>query len=333
MPALRQDVPIALKSSAADFARTQWYRPARMRASLLILLTACTACAGGNGNGKPTGRRELHDELTARNGARRESSVAPFLDTQVGTEPLLVHASHRTAYVLDGATSIELVDDPAVNATVYRGMADGKIVTSEIGAAAAISDDGYFLTAAHCVSTGKALLVRATPGRPARESEAIVVWRSTTQEPPADLAILWAPDLAGPAFTWAPGGVATAAPVLCVGSGARGLPVAGGRLVERDPTARTFTVDVPLLPGDSGGPCLLADGSLLGVTIQASITEGSRRGTVTRPDTTWLASVLAADRVTRKGGPQPKARPTTAGALRTMGLEADVARLLGTTKR
>ncbi len=298
------------------------------RAAALAGLALVAACGGA-----PTSLQSQRDAVVARNAPLREGSLAPVLAATVGGKPLIRYAYERTAYVLDGATSMETVPGPTPGSQVFCGMADGKVVTTEIGTATALTEDGYFVTAAHCVSTGKALLIRATPGRPPRESEAVVVWSGQDATPALDFAVLWAPDLAGPAFSWSPDDVAKGTAILCSGSAARGLPVAGGVFVERDAPGHALRIEAPLLPGDSGGPCVLADGTLLGVCITAAVTEDTPGGTVVRPDTTWLADLVKRDRAERANAARPKAQLSTAGMLRATAINADIDRLAGPASR
>lgn len=291
--------------------------------SLLIL----AACASRHAD------TNLRDELAVRNAPRREATLASFAKQRVGDRSLLHHARAGTAWIVDGATSFEMVDGSEPGAKVYRGIADGKVVTSEIGAAAAISTDGYFLTAAHCIGTGRGLVIGAAPGRPARECDAVLVWSGKTAKPPVDLAVVWAPGLDLPPFAWSTDRVAMGTPILVSGSAARGLPMAGGEVVATDELLRSILVDVPLLPGDSGGPCVLADGTLLGVVSTAMLTEDKSLGRVLRPDPAWLEDLLTRDRATRATQPRPTPRVSTAGTLRAMGIDPTIDRLVPTNPR
>ncbi len=118
----------------------------------MLFLTAC-ASRGAETN--------LRDELAVRNAPRREATLTSFTKQRIGDRSLLHHARAGTAWIVDGATSFDMVDGSEPGVKVYRGIADGKVVTSEIGAAASISTDGYFLTAAHCIGTGRGLVIGA----------------------------------------------------------------------------------------------------------------------------------------------------------------------------
>jgi len=143
------------------------------------------------------------------------------------------------------------------------GDADG-------GSAAPITADGYFLTADHVLANapGRNIFVLYGRGGKLATHKARIVWRSRA----ADLALLHI-DVATPYFyRWTPleqwlgsghhvihGGIAT------------GFKSPVGRL--RTPLApegvftgsRRFRIDIPLEPGDSGGPVLDAYGGLVGI--------------------------------------------------------------------
>jgi hypothetical protein len=292
------------------------------RSLLVMAFTTLAACAGG---GAPANAR---DELATRNAPRREASLAPFVTLRVGNQQLLRHVAARTACVIDGATKLDFVTDPATGTSTFRGFAGGKVVTSEIGAAAAISDDGYYLTAAHCVSCGTALVFGSAGIGPVREVAAIVVWDGAREQPPVDLAVVWAPGIGQPPFDWSPANGTSPQPVVCCGSGARGLRAAGGNVVERDAAGHSCSVEVPLIPGDSGGPCALADGSLLGVVSTAQLNDGAPRGKVLRPDTQWLGELLARDRLARAGAPRPESQLSAAGTVRMTQIDSALDQLL-----
>ena len=138
------------------------------------------------------------------------------------------------------------------------------------GSAAPISPDGYFLTADHVLANASGRNVFVLYGRGGRLAthKARVVWRSAS----ADLALLHI-DTPTPFFyRWTPpnrwlspghqvihGGIST------------GFRSAPGRLrtamAPENPLTgnRTFKIDIPLEPGDSGGPVLDAFGGLVGI--------------------------------------------------------------------
>ena len=138
------------------------------------------------------------------------------------------------------------------------------------GTATPITADGYFLTADHVIRTAderQIYIVQRRDGR-LRASAARVVWRSADD----DLALLhsnvpsayhyrWTPSDA-----WLPRGL----PVMHAGV-ATGFKDASGKLVSAIPPDtkfsgnRRFKHDIPLAPGDSGGPVIDHRGLLVGV--------------------------------------------------------------------
>lgn len=143
------------------------------------------------------------------------------------------------------------------------GDADG-------GSAVPITADGYFLTADHVLASadGRTISVIYGHGGRLRAHPARIVWRSAE----SDLALLhvaietpefyqWTPPRA-----WLPQGT----PVMHAGI-ATGFKSGSGKLVSSIPpeTAfsgnRRFKHDIPLEPGDSGGPVVDAQGRLVGV--------------------------------------------------------------------
>jgi len=143
------------------------------------------------------------------------------------------------------------------------GDADG-------GSAAPISPDGYFLTADHVLANAPGRNIFVLYGRGGRLAthKARIVWRS----PSSDLAMLHI-DTDTPFFyQWTPsdrwlgsghhvihGGIATGfkSPV-----GKLRTPLAPEGWLTG---ARRFKIDIPLKPGDSGGPVLDAYGGLVGI--------------------------------------------------------------------
>ncbi len=179
------------------------------------------------------------------------------------------------------------------------GDADG-------GSAAPITPDGYFLTADHVLtrSDGRNVFIIYGSGGRIVTGKARIVWRSY----PDDLALLHIPLKTPYHYDWTPpeqwllsghgiihGGMAT---------GHRASP---GKL--RTPLApegaftrnRPFKIDIPLEPGDSGGPVVDAFGNLVGINsaveflipLETAIfidSEGNR------PNTRKIAEIINRDR-------------------------------------
>ncbi len=138
------------------------------------------------------------------------------------------------------------------------------------GSAAPISEDGYFLTADHVLAkmAGRNVFLIYGQGGRLAPAKARVVWRSAA----ADLALLHIPVRTPYYYRWTPpeqwlpagtrvvhGGIATG---FKSGDGKLGTPLAPqGRLTGNRP----FKMDIPLQPGDSGGPVVDAYGRLVGI--------------------------------------------------------------------
>jgi S1-C subfamily serine protease len=141
---------------------------------------------------------------------------------------------------------------------------------AEGGSAAPISPDGYFVTADHVLESlpgRKAWIIYGNSGRP-QWARARVVWRSRS----SDIALLKA-DIPTPRYyQWAPSRreIPVGTPIMHAGivTGAQSKPGRLASSVKPDSPVRgfqTFKHDVPLQPGDSGGPVLDARNRLIGV--------------------------------------------------------------------
>jgi S1-C subfamily serine protease len=140
----------------------------------------------------------------------------------------------------------------------------------DAGSATPISPDGYFLTADHVLARMEGRHVFVMYGRSARPVpvKARVVWRSGA----ADLALLHIPVRTANYYRWSPperwlpegsgvihGGIATGSKFEW---GKLGTSLAPEGTFTG---SRKFKIDIPLQPGDSGGPVVDAYGSLVGI--------------------------------------------------------------------
>ena len=143
------------------------------------------------------------------------------------------------------------------------GDADG-------GSAAPITADGYFLTADHVLSrmAGRHVFLIYGQGGRLVPTKARVVWRSEGD----DLALLHIPVKTPYHYQWTPpdrwlaagnvvihGGISTG---FKSGDGKLGTALAPEGAFTR---SRSFKIDIPLQPGDSGGPVVDAYGRLVGI--------------------------------------------------------------------
>ncbi len=194
--------------------------------------------------------------------------------------------------------------DTRFSIAIAPGDADG-------GSAAPISPDGYFLTADHVLArmSGRHVFVIHNKGGRLVTTPARVVWRSE----PTDLALLHIP-VETPYFyrwtppdRWVPEGTS-----VIHGGIATGFRSPEGKLTSSIPPEgimtgnRTFKIDIPLRPGDSGGPVVDAYGALVGINSAVEFlvpmetaffvdSEGNR------PDTGMIESLMAKDRARNRG--------------------------------
>ncbi len=143
------------------------------------------------------------------------------------------------------------------------GDADG-------GSAAPVSPDGYFLTADHVLANADGRNIFVLYGRGGRLAthKARVVWQS----PGADLALIHIDTATPYYYRWTdPGRWLSAGHHVIHGGIATGFKAPVGRLrtslapETRFTGSRRFRIDIPLEPGDSGGPVLDAYGGLVGI--------------------------------------------------------------------
>lgn len=136
------------------------------------------------------------------------------------------------------------------------------------GSAAPVSADGYLLTADHVLDTAADRNIYVVYGRAdtLRGARARVVWRSSRH----DLALLKAPFPTPRYYEWtaANGWLSEGTPVIHGGI-ATGFDSPPGKLATAIPPGdnrfRRFKHDMPLRPGDSGGPVLDSRGRLVGI--------------------------------------------------------------------
>jgi S1-C subfamily serine protease len=179
------------------------------------------------------------------------------------------------------------------------------------GSAAPITPDGYFLTADHVLSrmAGRNVFLIYGQGGRLAPARARVVWRSES----SDVAILHIPAKTPyyyrwtPAGEWLPGGTA-----IIHGGISTGFRSGEGKLSTALPPegpftgTRKFKMDLPLQPGDSGGPVVDAQGGLVGINSAVEFlvpmetaffvdSEGNR------PNTRKIDAIIQRDRARNAG--------------------------------
>lgn len=138
------------------------------------------------------------------------------------------------------------------------------------GTASPISSDGYFLTADHVIKNASSSTIHVLYSRDSqlKLARARVVWR----DPRHDLALIHAP-IATPAYYGftSPTEAIPEGTVVFHGGLTTGLKPQYGALNTTIPSqslftrAQRFQIDLPLQPGDSGGPILDARAQLIGI--------------------------------------------------------------------
>jgi S1-C subfamily serine protease len=176
------------------------------------------------------------------------------------------------------------------------------------GTATAITSDGYWLTAAHCLGRGRISLIGEAAASWQDVAEAVVVWRGDAQEPPVDLALLYSEKLPGRGLSLSP----TPAPDLALlvaghPDGLQGLTLAAGRVLSVDPPEAgakaiepVLETSAPCREGDSGGPLVDPEGRLVAIAVSGRHRLfGGWTTRALRPDAGWLARTTEAHRRAR----------------------------------
>ena len=254
--------------------------------------------------------------------SRRAESLREWQGMTIEGLPVLAYSLQRTAMVLPPGVhldqrAVRRGNDVRVEMK-FTGGKNGLYAAS----AAALTGDGYFLTAAHCLEQGACTMVALTREGTLKVVPARVVWSGRQERGRPDIGLVHA--AVSPAGTMSLSPSATEARgtrIFTSGFGARGPGGSGGRVVfagelqVRDTGARWREVfhDAPLAPGDSGGPLMDAQGRLLGVNTQIrgkwerlekAVALTNYTGVAVCPDAAWIQSLIARDRAAR-GARQP----------------------------
>lgn len=216
-------------------------------------------------------------------------------------------------WILQRVSAVIVTDQQNLGRWVKRGFPISQAPgDADGGSATVISPDGYFLTADHVLARldARHVYVIHGAGGSLTPHRARVVWRSED----ADLALLHIPVSTPhhytftPASRWLPLGT----PVVHGGI-ATGFKSAWGRLGTPLPPethltgTRKFKIDIPLEPGDSGGPVVDAHGGLIGINSAVEFlvpmeTAFFVDSEASRPNTRMLLRIIAEDRATGNRG-------------------------------
>ncbi|MCP5532923.1 MAG: trypsin-like peptidase domain-containing protein [Akkermansiaceae bacterium] len=191
-------------------------------------------------------------------------AVAPPPDPKPpGPEVRQMIIRRATAVIVTGGSNLDQWVKRGYSMRDAPDDADG-------GSATPITNDGYFLTADHVLArlAGRKVYVLYSVGAGFSPVPARVVWRSE----PADLALLHVPLRTPHFYQWTnPDGWVPAGSPVVHGGIATALRSEAGRVTTTLPPDssvfwhRRFKIDIPLQPGDSGGPVLDANGRLVGI--------------------------------------------------------------------
>ena len=214
--------------------------------------------------------------------------------------------------VTERVSAVVVTDHKSLNHWVNRNFSTSQAPgDADGGSAAPVSADGYFLTADHVLSrmAGRNVFLIYGQGGRLKPARARVVWRSES----SDLALLHIPAKTPYFYQWSPpekwlpagtgvihGGIATG---FKSGDGKLGTSLAPESAFTRN---RRFKIDIPLQPGDSGGPIVDAYGRLVGINSAVEFlvpmetpffidSEGNR------PNTRMIDTLIQQDRTRNSG--------------------------------
>lgn len=218
--------------------------------------------------------------------------------------------------VAERVSAVVVTDRPNLDNWVNRNFSTSNAPgDADGGSAAPISPDGYFLTADHVLArmAGRNVFLIYGQGGRLAPARARVVWRSES----SDIALLHIPVKTPYYYRWTPperwlpagtrvmhGGISTG---FKSSDGKLGSPLAP----EGPFTGtRKFKMDIPLQPGDSGGPVVDAHGRLVGINSAVEFlvpmetaffvdSEGNR------PNTRTINATMEQDRARNNGGKLP----------------------------
>ena len=290
------------------------------------LLLVAVALLGVSCHGVPdTDQQRIR--ITSFLNERRPASLDFWKDKSIRGQSPADFGAGRIAILLppDIEPKIKLSIQPDHVHKLSVEFATAKKLT--VGAAVALSTDGYFLTAAHCVEDApQCTLIALNQSEGMTAAKARVVWRGDYAHDGPDLALIHAPvrpyDTLTPTMAALPGGA-----VLTCGFGSHGLPqlaygTSGGKikyLGSIQQTAdgarwREIGHTAPMAPGDSGGPLIGEAGELLGINVTvggaAVFPLGLNQiwryqGTAIAAEPDWISNLIQKDREARKTRNRP----------------------------
>lgn len=292
-----------------------WFAPAVTLIS--ALLTGCVA--------PPVSEADWDRRTTQLLQARKAVSQAGVDGDRIAGEPADQYVNRRTALLLGGHGRVTTQVAPSGRtATVGWELRPGANAGG-VSSAAAITADGYFLTASHAVGDDRMQVVRSN-GRGLDVSRVRVVWKGDPSRGGPDLALIHAParqQAYFPLFDEAV--VPSKSRVWTAGFGDVRQNQARGRLKGTGAWQqgadgvpwRMVEHTAPLMRGDSGGPLVDGTGRLLGVNTEFLVQPASLFGIdhlrIYRPmavaaDPRTIESLIARDRASRASKAPAKKR-------------------------
>ncbi|MEI8234654.1 MAG: serine protease [Verrucomicrobiota bacterium] len=266
--------------------KATWLRSIWIRCGFILLLIG----AGGLAGWQLAEFTKADSFFRSPSAEERRASLAEVLDLKIGGVALGDYLKARCHILLN---------TPAGATDLYNTVDGGFVLKSNgMGTCAQISADGYLLTAAHCLQNGgQPIIVFQDQGRVPRKAR--LVWKA---QAPADLALLkceedqkcgWpckeaagctaeadAPffPLGSPKYMQkgtplvSAGAMSTREIHSTAGTEKIDIDVAAGRLLQietvtEQPEISRLASDVPLVPGNSGGPIIGINGQLLAISV------------------------------------------------------------------
>jgi S1-C subfamily serine protease len=259
--------------------------------------------------------------------SQRSVSFRPYVDWQYEGQSLSLYLRRRTAVIISG---IDLRSARSSGQTITLDLnvpPGSRSAHGAVGIAAAIEHNGYFLTASHCLGRGVNYLIYSDG-----QTAGIAIPRLVASAPhrplSIDAAIIHIDATLPCVFSWSSDDrVETTMSTIAVGLGHTNTFKHSKLLLQETCLAghvsairgqvgdtRTILSDLPLRPGDSGGPMLTSSGALLGVDTY--VTGGwlhSQTAGAIRPDPAWVERTIRNDRDRRVRESQisiPTTRPS-----------------------
>jgi S1-C subfamily serine protease len=255
--------------------------------------------------------------------ARAARSFEPYAGRSIGDEPVKDFFASRTAVIVGG---VQVLGVHAKNGTLdgetryvvpfdvsLGGGADKQ--TLSFGSAAALTLDGYFATAAHCVAIRPVHVALQT-----EKGVVVAEARVVHVDEARDFALVHAKLAPVKTFTWMGERILPAGAPLLSYAPVRGGAAGNVEVVADFASLAPYGIllvphDTPLAEGFSGGPAVTLDGELVGVNTKTGRDSiFVRRSWLARPEPREVEKWIAEDRrppdVAASRPAQAESRPT-----------------------